>query len=39
MKQADIAMYQAKKTSRNTLCFFDPMLQIAIENAPRWSVP
>lgn len=31
LKQADIAMYQAKKTSRNTLCFFDPMLQIAIE--------
>lgn len=30
MKQADIAMYQAKAAGRNTLCFFDPGLQEAI---------
>ncbi len=27
MKQADIAMYQAKKAGRNTLRFFDPQMQ------------
>lgn len=27
MKQADIAMYQAKKAGRNTLRFFDPVMQ------------
>lgn len=27
MKQADIAMYQAKKAGRNTLRFFDPAMQ------------
>jgi len=27
LKQADIAMYQAKKASRNTLRFFDPVMQ------------
>jgi len=31
MKQADIAMYQAKNAHRNTLCFFDPHMQQAIE--------
>lgn len=30
MKQADIAMYQAKNAGRNTLRFFDPQMQIAI---------
>lgn len=30
MKQADIAMYQAKKAGRNTLRFFDPRMQEAI---------
>jgi diguanylate cyclase (GGDEF)-like protein/PAS domain S-box-containing protein len=31
MKQADIAMYQSKKAGRNTLRFFDPAMQAAIE--------
>jgi len=30
-KQADIAMYQAKKAGRNTLRFFDPRMQQAID--------
>jgi len=31
MKQADIAMYQAKQAGRNSLRFFDPEMQIAID--------
>ncbi|MCK9608309.1 MAG: bacteriohemerythrin [Methylomonas sp.] len=27
LKQADIAMYQAKTSGRNALCFFDPQMQ------------
>jgi diguanylate cyclase (GGDEF)-like protein/PAS domain S-box-containing protein len=30
LKEADIAMYQAKKAGRNTLRFFDPQMQEAI---------
>jgi len=30
LKQADIAMYQSKKAGRNTLHFFDPLMQEAI---------
>jgi EAL domain-containing protein (putative c-di-GMP-specific phosphodiesterase class I) len=30
LKQADIAMYQAKKSGRNTLRFFDPQMQESI---------
>lgn len=30
LKQADIAMYQAKKAGRNTLRFFNPQMQISI---------
>jgi diguanylate cyclase (GGDEF)-like protein/PAS domain S-box-containing protein len=30
LKQADLAMYQAKSLGRNTLCFFDPTLQAAM---------
>lgn len=32
LKQADIAMYQAKKSGRNTLRFFDPQMQITINS-------
>ncbi|PPD46348.1 MAG: hypothetical protein CTY16_09315 [Methylobacter sp.] len=44
LKQADIAMYQAKKTGRNTLRFFDPQMQAsidtnaALENALRKAI-
>jgi diguanylate cyclase (GGDEF)-like protein/PAS domain S-box-containing protein len=44
MKQADIAMYQAKKSGRNTLCFFDPEMQVsvhahaALENQLRQAI-
>ncbi|MBI3479596.1 MAG: EAL domain-containing protein [Nitrosomonadales bacterium] len=31
LKQADIAMYQAKDSGRNTLRFFDPAMQITLE--------
>lgn len=30
LKQADLAMYQAKALGRNTLCFFDPAMQAAV---------
>ena len=30
MKQADLAMYQSKKAGRNTLRFFDPQMQSAV---------
>lgn len=34
LKQADLAMYQAKAEGRNGLCFFDPVMQsLAISNA------
>jgi diguanylate cyclase (GGDEF)-like protein/PAS domain S-box-containing protein len=31
MKQADIAMYQAKQDGRNTMRFFDPQMQAAVD--------
>ena len=31
LKQADTAMYEAKKSGRNTLRFFDPLMQEALE--------
>lgn len=30
LKQADLAMYQAKTLGRNTVCFFDPCMQAAV---------
>jgi diguanylate cyclase (GGDEF)-like protein/PAS domain S-box-containing protein len=34
LKQADLAMYQAKNLGRNTVCFFDPEMQaVATANA------
>jgi len=30
LKQADLAMYQAKTTGRDTLCFYDPDMQSAV---------
>ncbi|MEO8021698.1 EAL domain-containing protein [Polaromonas sp.] len=38
LKQADLAMYQAKAAGRNTLCFFDPGMQaVATANAALTS--
>ena len=31
LKHADMAMYQAKESGRNTVCFFDPVMQQAVE--------
>ena len=33
LKQADVAMYQAKGAGRNTIRFFDPAMQIALEES------
>ncbi len=30
LKQADLAMYQAKSMGRNTVCFFDPAMQATV---------
>jgi len=38
LKQADVAMYQAKTAGRNTLCFFDSNLQTEVV-APRATLP
>src|SRR5271169_181120 len=38
LQQADIAMYQAKKAGRNTLRFFDPQMQDAINTRAALEV-
>ena len=30
LKQADLAMYQARASGRNTVCFFDPAMQALV---------
>ena len=35
LKQADLAMYQAKAAGRNTLRFFDPAMQAVVQPARR----
>ncbi|BAP89065.1 diguanylate cyclase/phosphodiesterase with PAS/PAC sensor [Burkholderiales bacterium GJ-E10] len=35
LKRADMAMYEAKKSGRNTVRFFDPVMQAAIEHRSR----
>ena len=37
LKQADLAMYQAKSQGRNTVCFFDPDLQAAVSASATLS--
>lgn len=37
LKRADLAMYQAKKSGRNAIRFFDPVMQTAIEEHARLS--
>ncbi len=37
LKQADLAMYQAKTTGRNALCFFDPVMQAAVNASAALS--
>lgn len=37
LKQADIAMYQAKAAGRNTVRFYDPVMQAALEEHIRWE--
>ncbi len=38
LKQADIAMYQAKKAGRNTLRFFDPKMQESISTRANLEI-
>ena len=35
LKRADLTMYQAKSAGRNTIRFFDPVMQKAVENRAR----
>lgn len=44
LKHADIAMYQAKNEGRNTICYYDPIMQetiiqkVAMENELRMAI-
>lgn len=35
LKRSDLAMYEAKKAGRNTVRFFDPVMQTSLENRAR----
>ncbi len=37
LKQADLAMYQAKNLGRNTVCFFDPSMQAIVSASAALS--
>ena len=37
LKQADLAMYHAKNLGRNTVCFFDPAMQVIISASAALS--
>lgn len=37
LRQADIAMYQAKSARGNALCFFDPQMQAEINQRALWE--
>jgi len=37
LKRAELAMYQAKATGRNSLCFFEPEMEPRSRLGPHWK--